>query len=150
MGTLLLVFTTWAVLVVSLALTVSVSFFFFDSASSTPLSSINSVKYHSPQQHANLCHHISGLHTCCFYSFIIPTTCVIITDPVEATLETIARFAFQYFGYMSAIFYFNQVSSHSCSLPSILHTSSLKLPSLQGREPKHSTISVNFRVVFPT
>ena len=38
---------------------------------------------------------LSGLGTCCFYPFISPTTCIIITDTsLKATLETIARFIF--------------------------------------------------------
>ena len=52
---------------------------------------------------------VTGLHSCCFYPFIAPTTCVIITDPrVEATLETIRRFVFQRFGYM---IYYNLIST---------------------------------------
>ena len=41
---------------------------------------------------------VTGLHSCCLYPFTTPNTSVIITDrSVEATLETIARFAFQRF-----------------------------------------------------
>ena len=41
----------------------------------------------------------SGLGLCCFYPFISPATCVIITDPsLKATLEAIARFVFHQFG----------------------------------------------------
>ena len=38
---------------------------------------------------------LSGFGSCCFYPFISPATCVIITDPsLEATLESITRFVF--------------------------------------------------------
>ena len=77
---------------------------------------------------------LSGLGSCCFYPFVSPATCVIITDPsLEATLETIARFVSQQFENMSCYIYLIQVSSHSCPLPARLHTRTRKLPPHQGR-----------------
>ena len=89
---------------------------------------------------------VTGLHSCCFYPFIMPATCVIITDPrVEATLEMIRRLAFQRFGYM---IYYNFILTRYqvTAAASILHMSTLKLLPPQQCEPNlYSVAEVLFR-----
>ena len=91
----------------------------------------------------------SGLTSYCFYPFLTPATFIIISNPsVEVTLETIARLVFHQFWYNSCCIYYNQVSSHNCSLPAILHTTTPTLPPHPGRWLRFSKISANLRFVF--
>ena len=99
----------------------------------------NSMKYPSTSLRSQCVSLLAPLHVISTH-FFTPVTFVIIANPnVEATLETIARFVFRQSWYNNSI-YFNQVSSHNCLLPAILHTTNSTSHPNQGRGLKLSKI----------